>query len=152
MRHSLLAILVSFAIALAGTATAASSEQCLPAADLSNLGRMAAVMAMGVAVQRCGQCLGPDYAQTLHAYDDANLMADFWKAQKNIGSTGDTLARIDVIMRDSARKLASSFSGDCDACRRTAEREKKLSSADERNNLYGTETETIKASGVAACP
>jgi hypothetical protein len=152
MRSPLIMVCVWSAAVVAGEGRAAAAEQCLSAADLGNVGRMASVMAMGVAVQRCSQCLGPEsYPQTVRTYEAARLMDDFWKAKDALD--GETLARLDAVVRDSARNFAATLSGNCDACRKMENILRGLSTAGARDKFYGTETDVIaKAPGVKTCP
>jgi hypothetical protein len=140
------------AAVVAGEGRAVAAEQCLSAADLGKVGRMASIMAMGVAVQRCSRCLGPErYPQTVRTYEAARLMDDFWEAKDALD--GETLAHVDEVVRDAARNLTATLSDDCDACRKTEDILRSLASAGARDKFYGSETDVIaKAPGVKACP
>lgn len=135
---------------VAGGGTAAASDQCLSAAELRSVSRMASAMAVGAAVRRCGRCLGREkYAQVVQAFDDSELVLEFRRAQKAVEETSErsTIAYIDGLVRDSARRFADTLSVDCTACERTADTIKGLLSAGARAAFYKRE-----AAAVAGAP
>lgn len=148
------AILVCFAGGM-GCGGSAAADECLSAPELLQVGRMASIMAVGAAVQRCGACLGPEkYQQTLANYESAGLLKDFWNAQKKLDASGPVKNEyIDNIVRQSARTYTAKLSGECDACRKTASAVEGLSSAQEREKLYAAETNDLtKSPGLKTCP
>jgi hypothetical protein len=151
MKQAILACI--FATALFGSGAAAASEQCLSEAELGSVGRMASVMAMGVAVQRCGRCLGPErYAEVLKTYDAAGLMADFSKAEKTLDADQDQRDAVDQLMRDSARAFAETLSANCSACEKTADMLDALTSDGARGDFYQSETKAVaNASKARVC-
>lgn len=147
-------IFMCLAAAMGYSGPAAAGE-CLSAPELLLVGRMASIMAVGVAVQRCGTCVGQDeYQHTLATYESAGLLADFWKAQKTLSASAPAKSEyIDNVVRQSARTYSAKLSGECEACKRTASALQGLSSGPAREKFYETETDELaKSPGVKACP
>jgi hypothetical protein len=129
---------------LTGPGSASSADQCLPASELGNIGRMASVMAMGVAVQRCGRCLGAEqYTELVQVYQKMNLMRDFSEAHDSLNLPYDKFTYADEQMRDFARKLAADLSADCSACEKTATTLEGLTSESARSAFYKSETDAL---------
>lgn len=154
MRRAIILVCIWSATHLAGDGARAASSQCLSPAELSNVGRMATVMAIGAAVRHCSRCLGPErYSQIVKTYQADGLMDDFWVAQKAVEHAQDKFAYIDELVRSSARNYSATLSADCDACQKTASMLKRLSSASQRDDFYRSETDAIaKNAKVKACP
>jgi len=140
MRTSTIVLLLG---TIAGVAArpAGAADECLPRAQLHDVTRMATVMGIGAALRRCGQCLGADqYAQTLEQYDAAGLMRDFAAARVTLQAADRPTAEYgDSIVRQHARTYAETLSGNCDACRKTADLVKSLSTAAARDKFYADE-------------
>jgi hypothetical protein len=155
MRRAVICACV-WSAALVTGGTVAATDQCLSPGELSNVGRMASVMAMGAAVRRCSRCLGPDrYRQITKTYESEGLMDDFWQAQKAIAEEQDRdkFDYVDQLVRDSAREYSATLSADCDACQKTAALLKRLASESERAAFYRTEAATLAQDRkVRSCP
>ena len=154
MRGSAIVLLLG-TIAGVAARSAAAADECLSPAQLHDATRMASVMGIGAALRRCGQCLGADqYAQTLEQYDAAGLMRDFATARTTLQSAEPRTAEYaDSIVRQHARTHAETLSGNCDACRKTADLVKSLSSAAARDKFYADEGAGLaSSSAVKLCP
>jgi hypothetical protein len=154
MRASTIVVLLC---TIAGVAAqpAGAADGCLSPAQLHDVTRMASVMGIGAALRRCGQCLGADqYAQTLEQYDAARLMRDFAAARVTLQSAEPHTAEYaDTIVRQHARTYAETLSGNCDACRKTADLVKSLSSPEARDKFYADEGAALASSpDVKSCP
>ena len=156
MRASVVVLLVGLVAGVAGFAgPSAAADECLSRAQLHDVTRMASVMGIGAAVRRCGHCFGADkYAQTLEQYDAAGLMRDFSAAQVTLAGAEPHSAQYgDSIVREHARTYAETLSGNCDACRKTADLVKSLSSAEARDKFYEHEGAGLASSSdVKLCP
>jgi hypothetical protein len=156
MRVSVVVQLVGVLAAVACFASpSAAADECLSRAQLHDVTRMASVMGIGAAVRRCGHCLGADqYAQTLEQYDAAGLMRDFSAAQVTLAGAEPHSAEYgDSIVRQHARTYAETLSNNCDACRKTADLVKSLSSAEARDKFYEHEGAGLASSAdVKLCP
>jgi hypothetical protein len=152
----LVIVLVGAVAGVAGFAgPSAAADECLSPAQLHDVARLASVMGIGAAVRRCGHCLGADeYAQTLERYDAAGLMRDFSAAQATLAGAEPHSAEYgDTIVRQHARTYAEALSNNCDACRKTADLVKSLSSADARDKFYEHEGAGLASSAdVKLCP
>lgn len=154
MRTSTIVLLLC-TIAGVAAQSAGAADECLSQAQLHDVTRMASVMGIGAALRRCGQCLGADqYAQTLEQYDAAGLMRDFAVARVTLQSAEPHTAEYaDTIVRQHARTYAETLSGNCDACRKTADLVKSLSSAAARDTFYADEGAGLASSSdVKRCP
>jgi hypothetical protein len=156
MRISVVVLLVGVIAGVGGFTNAlAAADECLSRDQLHDATRMAAVMGIGAAVRRCGHCLGADqYAQTLEQYDAAGLMRDFSAAQVTLAGAEPRSAEYgDTIVRQHARTYAETLSNNCDACRKTADLVKSLSSAEAREKFYEHEGAGLASSSdVKLCP
>jgi len=142
---------IAAAVSIATTASAA--EQCLSPAEAGHVRTMATVMATGSAVRRCGTCLGTDkYQETVAAYEKAQLMLDFRRAKKAVDESADpaTLAYVDALVRDNARRFVEALSEDCAACEKTAGTIATLSDPAARTAFYGSAERTLKDTKI--CP
>ena len=154
MRTSITVLLLG-TIAGVAAQSAGAADECLSPVQLHDVTRMASVMGIGAALRRCGPCLGADqYAQTLEQYDDAGLMRDFSAARVTLQSAErHTAEYADSIVRQHARTYAETLSGNCDACRKTADLVKSLSSAAARDTFYADEGAGLASSSdVKRCP
>jgi hypothetical protein len=156
MRISVVVLLAGAFACEAGFANpSAAAEECLSRPQLHDVTRMASVMGIGAAVRRCGHCLGADhYAQTLEQYDAAGLMRDFSAAQVALAGAQPHSAEYgDNIVRQHARTYAEALSNNCDACGKTADLVKSLSSAEARDKFYEHEGAGLASSAdVKLCP
>jgi hypothetical protein len=141
------------AAALSNATTSSAEEQCLSPAEAGHVRTMATVMATGSAVRRCGTCLGTEgYEETVAAYERAQLMLDFRRAKKAVDESADpaTLAYVDALVRDNARRFVEALSENCDACEKTAETIDTLSDPAARTAFYDSEDRTLEDAKV--CP
>ncbi len=69
--------LLAASVSLSGIDLAVAADQCLSKDEVATVSRMASVMAIGVAVQRCGGCLGPRCPQTVQHYEARALLKHF---------------------------------------------------------------------------
>ena len=156
MRISVVVLLVDVLAAAAGFASpSVAADECLSPSQLHDVTRMASVMGIGAAVRRCGHCLGADdYARTLEQYDAAGLMRDFSAAQVALaGAEPHSAVYGDTIVRQHARTYAETLSNNCDACRKTADLVKSLSSPEARDRFYEREgADLASSSDVKLCP
>ena len=127
----------------------ASAETCLSAAEIGVAGQLTTVMATGVALRRCQQCLGPEkYAQAVDRYEAAGLMRDFRKAQDAI-ALRERYEMVDGIVRQSARDYSETLSTGCDACNAMAASLEGLTSPQAKAKFYEGR---IQALAVKQCP
>jgi hypothetical protein len=128
--------------------------QCLSAAEIGNVSRMATVMAIGVSVQRCNKCIGPtEYPQVVKSYENAKLDDDFLNAKAALEKNRAKLGYVDPLVRSSARNLAATMSGDCIRCEKATQTVHGLATESARAAYYKAEADTIaKASAVETCP
>lgn len=141
------------AAALLNATTASAADQCLSPAEAGHVHTMATVMATGSAVRRCGTCLGTEkYQETVAAYEKAQLMLDFRRAKTAVDESADpaTLAYVDALVRDNARRFVEALSEDCDACQKTAETIDTLSDPAARTAFYQSEVRALEDAKV--CP
>jgi hypothetical protein len=126
-------------------------ETCLSAAEIGVAGQLTTVMATGVALRRCQQCLGPEkYAQAVDRYEAAGLMRDFRKAQDSIALRARYVL-VDGIVRQAARDYSETLSAGCNACKGMAASLEGLTSSQARTNFYEGPTRTL-AQAVKRCP
>ena len=116
-------------------ARAAPTDQCLSSDELTQAARMASVMSVGAAIQKCGACLGQRYAQTVQHYEADDLLKDFWGAQAKIKGQSK-IDFVDDLVRQAARAYSATLSNDCSACQGMADIVDGLSSAEARSNFY----------------
>jgi hypothetical protein len=140
---SAIACIVSLA-ALASAANATTANQCLSPAERSSAAKLATVMGIGVALQRCGKCMGSEaYAEAVKNYDAAGLDDEFEKSQKTFANFGDKFPYVDVLVRDAAREVAAGMSSNCQACSKLSSTLKGLTSEGERGDFYERETAAL---------
>lgn len=130
----------------------AASDQCLSKPELNNVARMASVMGIGAALQRCGACLGERYRQALDHYEASHLLQDFRTAEVEFRGKG-TFDYADGLVRQAARNYAYDLSADCSACTRMADTVDSLTSPEARSKFYGAEAERLgKLPTLTSCP
>lgn len=131
---------------------ASAANQCLSKPEMMDVARMASVMGIGAALQRCGACLAERYKPTLDRYEASHLLQDFRVAEAALrGNAKADYA--DEIVRQAARNLAYDLSGTCTACMKAADTIDGLSTADGRTRLYETQTEKVaKLPEARSCP
>jgi hypothetical protein len=140
-------LLLTGAIAHAGSA----QETCLSPTEIGVAGQLTAVMATGVALRRCQQCLGPEkYAQAVDHYEAAGLMRDFRKAQDAI-SRRERYELVDGLVREAARDYSETLSTDCGACNAMAASLEGLTSPQATAKFYQGRTQAL-AQAVKQCP
>lgn len=137
MKPLISTILVALVFALAAHGAMAAG-QCLSGEEMADAARMASVMGIGAAVQKCGACLGERYATTVQHYEDAELLKDFWVAQAKIKGQS-RIDQVDDLVRSAARNYSAMLSADCEACGRLADSIDALGSRDGRAKLYDSE-------------
>lgn len=130
---------------------ARAQEACLSAAEIGVAGQLMTVMATGVALRRCQQCLGPEkYAQAVDHYEAAGLMRDFRKAQDAI-SRRERYELVDGLVREAARDYSETLSTDCGACNAMAASLEGLTSPQATAKFYEGRTQAL-AQAVKQCP
>jgi hypothetical protein len=141
-------LLVAAAMAHAENAQA----MCLSAAEIGVAGQLTTIMATGVALRRCQQCLGPEkYGQAVDHYETAGLMRDFRKAQDAI-ALRERYELVDGIVREAARDYSEALSTDCDACNAMAVSLVGLTSPQATAKFYEGRTTQALAQAVKQCP
>jgi hypothetical protein len=135
-----------------GPSHAAPSEQCLTHDEVALSARMAAVMSIGAALQRCGSCLAERYAGVVQRYEDEGLLKDFWAAQAKIKGQ-EKIEYVDDLVRQAARSRTGDLSASCDACQAMADTLEGLKSEEARSKFYEMEQgEVVKARSYKSCP
>lgn len=122
----------------AAPSLAAPAEQCLTRDEAVLSARMASVMSIGAALQRCGSCLGERYAAVVQRYEDDGLLNDFWAAQAKIKGQ-EKIEYVDGLVRQAARNKTANLSASCDSCRSMAETIDGLKSDEARVKFYESE-------------
>ena len=131
---------------------AAPAEQCLTHDEAALSARMASVMSIGAALQRCGSCLGERYAAVVQRYEDDGLMKDFWAAQVKIKGQ-EKIEYVDDLVRQAARDKTANLSASCDSCRSMADTLDDLKSDEARVKFYESEqADLAKVRIFKSCP
>jgi hypothetical protein len=131
---------------------AAQTEQCLTPDEVTLSARMASVMSLGAALQRCGTCLGERYAEVVQRYEGEGLLKDFWAAQKKIKGQ-EKVEYVDDLVRQAARNKTADLSASCESCNAMADTLNHLASDDARSKFYESEQgELGKVRIFKSCP
>lgn len=146
------AIALAMAAWGAGPSRAAPTEQCLTHDEATLSARMASVMSIGAALQRCGSCLGERYADAVKRYEDDGLLKDFWAAQAKIKGQ-DKIEYVDDLVRQAARSKTADLSASCTSCNAMADTVSNLVSDEARDKFYASEQgELAKVRIFKSCP
>lgn len=131
---------------------APAANQCLSKPEMLDVARMASVMGIGAALQRCGACLGERYKKTVDRYEASHLLEDFRFAEAALRDK-TKFDYADDLVRQAARNFAYDLSGDCKACMKAADTIDGLSSPDARTRFYEAEADRLaKLPEARSCP
>ena len=121
----------------------AVAQQCLSAAELNNVGRMAAAGGIALGIQQCAHCLTPErFKQSLKDFELAGFLNEFGRSQAAIKTLRqEEIDYIDSIFGPYVAAYGKALSSDCEACRKTANAVEGLAlSLEARELIYQTAT------------